>query len=144
MGRLLHRHDNSRGEPRRGERDDGGARAGERGAERARTTRRGHDVGETASLGKLGVAVASVMPLDVHPDVMIDFSIPDGTMAILKTCVDRKIPLVVATTGFTASFVPTASSAKASFFGSPPKVSLPALNSGIQYGSSSRTVSHRA
>ncbi len=32
-------------------------------------------------------------------DVVIDFSIPAGTRAILQTCLERKIPLVVATTG---------------------------------------------
>src|SRR5207302_9925782 len=29
-----------------------------------------------------------------------DFSMPEGTMHILKKCIDRQIPLVVATTGF--------------------------------------------
>ena len=36
------------------------------------------------------------------PDCVIDFSAPEGTMAILPVCVDRQIPLVVATTGHTA------------------------------------------
>jgi hypothetical protein len=31
--------------------------------------------------------------------VMIDFSLPEGTMHAVKTCVERRIPLVVATTG---------------------------------------------
>ena len=30
---------------------------------------------------------------------MIDFSMPEGTMNVLQTCIERKIPLVVATTG---------------------------------------------
>ncbi|MBI3822857.1 MAG: 4-hydroxy-tetrahydrodipicolinate reductase [Planctomycetes bacterium] len=59
----------------------------------------GRDAGETAGLGKLGVAVSASIPLDVHPEVVIDFSMPDGTMNVLKTCVERRIPLVVATTG---------------------------------------------
>ncbi len=33
-------------------------------------------------------------------DVVIDFSTPEGTLAVLPTCTDRKIPIVVATTGF--------------------------------------------
>jgi 4-hydroxy-tetrahydrodipicolinate reductase len=32
---------------------------------------------------------------------MIDFSLPEGTMAILPVCVQRKIPIVIATTGHT-------------------------------------------
>jgi 4-hydroxy-tetrahydrodipicolinate reductase len=60
----------------------------------------GVDIGESAGIGRLGVPVTSAIPLDVHPEVVIDFSMPDGTMGILKTCVERRIPLVVATTGF--------------------------------------------
>jgi 4-hydroxy-tetrahydrodipicolinate reductase len=33
-------------------------------------------------------------------DVVIDFSTPEGTLAVLPTCVDRHIPIIVATTGF--------------------------------------------
>ena len=34
---------------------------------------------------------------------MIDFSVPEGTMAILPTCTSRQIPLVIATTGHNAA-----------------------------------------
>jgi 4-hydroxy-tetrahydrodipicolinate reductase len=61
----------------------------------------GTDIGVSAGLGGLGVPVTPAIPLGVHPEVMIDFSLPDGTMCILKTCVERRIPLVVATTGHT-------------------------------------------
>ena len=57
------------------------------------------DAGTLAGVGPLGVTVAGEIPLSVHPDVVIDFSSPAGTMAILKTCVERKLPLVIATTG---------------------------------------------
>lgn len=60
----------------------------------------GQDIGEASGIGKLGVAVSSTLPLDVHPDAVIDFSVPEATMHVLKTCVDRKLPIVVATTGF--------------------------------------------
>jgi 4-hydroxy-tetrahydrodipicolinate reductase len=60
----------------------------------------GRDAGEAAGIGNLGVPLTPAIPLDIHPDVMIDFSMPDGTMNILSTCVGRRIPLVVATTGF--------------------------------------------
>jgi 4-hydroxy-tetrahydrodipicolinate reductase len=59
------------------------------------------DIGEAAGVGKLGVTVTSALPLQTHIDVMIDFSTPEGSLAVLKTCVERKIPIVVATTGFT-------------------------------------------
>lgn len=59
----------------------------------------GKDIGELCGLGKLDVAVSSNLPKGV--EAVIDFSIPEGTMAILKECVARKTPLVVATTGFT-------------------------------------------
>jgi 4-hydroxy-tetrahydrodipicolinate reductase len=39
------------------------------------------------------------LPADQQLNVMIDFSMPEGTMAILPTCVQRRIPIVVATTG---------------------------------------------
>src|SRR5471030_695653 len=59
----------------------------------------GSDIGEAAGLGKLGVSVTPTIPLDTHVDVLIDFSTPAGTMNVLHTCIERKIPLVVATTG---------------------------------------------
>ena len=61
----------------------------------------GRDIGEVAGLGKLGVPVRSDLPLDLRLDVLIDFSMPEGTMAVLPVCVQRRIPLVVATTGHT-------------------------------------------
>ena len=60
----------------------------------------GHDIGEAAAIGKLGILVTPTIPLDVHPEVVIDFSMPEGAMNVLKTCIERRIPLVVATTGF--------------------------------------------
>jgi 4-hydroxy-tetrahydrodipicolinate reductase len=59
----------------------------------------GKDIGEACRLGALGVPVTSDIPLGAHVDVLIDFSTPEGTMGVLKTCIDRKIPIVVATTG---------------------------------------------
>ena len=63
----------------------------------------GRDVGEVAGVGRLGVPVAAELPVDQRPDVVIDFSSPAGTMAVLPVCVDRRIPLVVATTGLSAA-----------------------------------------
>ncbi len=61
--------------------------------------RLGHDAGELAGIGNIGLPVLGELPLDLTPEAIIDFSSPHGTMAILKTCIDRRIPLVVATTG---------------------------------------------
>lgn len=59
----------------------------------------GEDIGEVCGLGRIGVAVTDT--LDPHPDVMIDFSVPEGLMAILPQCAERQIPMVIATTGLT-------------------------------------------
>jgi 4-hydroxy-tetrahydrodipicolinate reductase len=59
----------------------------------------GRDAGEVAGAAPLGVAVTAEIPLSARPECVIDFSSPAGTMAVVKTCVDRKFPLVVATTG---------------------------------------------
>jgi 4-hydroxy-tetrahydrodipicolinate reductase len=59
--------------------------------------RLGEDAGTIAGVGALNVAVAA--SLDVPVDVVIDFSVPQGSQVIIKSCADRGIPLVVATTG---------------------------------------------
>jgi 4-hydroxy-tetrahydrodipicolinate reductase len=60
----------------------------------------GRDAGELAGLGQLDVPVTAQLAPNHRIDVIIDFSTPEGTLAVLPTCVDRKIPIVVATTGF--------------------------------------------
>jgi 4-hydroxy-tetrahydrodipicolinate reductase len=67
----------------------------------AKHPNQGRDAGELAGIGTIGIAVSPELPLDVQPDVVIDFSTPQGTMGILRTCEARKLPLVVATTGHT-------------------------------------------
>ncbi|HXD88199.1 MAG TPA: 4-hydroxy-tetrahydrodipicolinate reductase [Urbifossiella sp.] len=59
------------------------------------------DAGDLAGIGPIGVPITGELPLTPRIDCAIDFSVPEGTMAILPTCVGRKIPLVVATTGHT-------------------------------------------
>ena len=58
--------------------------------------RLGEDAGVIAGAGPLGVPLSAA--LDVEADVVIDFSLPAGTAAVLPMCVERKLPLVVATT----------------------------------------------
>jgi 4-hydroxy-tetrahydrodipicolinate reductase len=57
----------------------------------------GADAGTVAGVGPIGVPLAANLPQDV--DVVVDFSVPQGTAAILAACLEKKVPLVVATTG---------------------------------------------
>ena len=41
----------------------------------------GRDAGELAGVGPLGVPVMPTLPLDARPDVLIDFSVPEGSLA---------------------------------------------------------------
>lgn len=59
----------------------------------------GADAGEAAGVGPIGVAFTSELPERV--DVIIDFSTPEGALEISAVAAERRIPLVVATTGFT-------------------------------------------
>jgi 4-hydroxy-tetrahydrodipicolinate reductase len=59
----------------------------------------GHDAGATAGVHPLGVAITSTLPDSL--DVLIDFSIPNATLAAIKTCVGHRIALVIGTTGLT-------------------------------------------
>ena len=61
------------------------------------------DIGAVAGIGPIGVQVASSVPLGHRLDVIVDFSLPEGTMAVLPVCLERAIPLVVATTGHSAA-----------------------------------------
>jgi 4-hydroxy-tetrahydrodipicolinate reductase len=61
--------------------------------------RLGQDIGICAGLGSLGVPVAATIPLGKQVDAIIDFSLPEGTMTVLPLCLERRIPLIVATTG---------------------------------------------
>jgi 4-hydroxy-tetrahydrodipicolinate reductase len=67
------------------------------GLEAPHHPRLGQDAGTTAGVGEINVPV--VATLDAPVDVVIDFSVPAGAQAIMATCMERGIPLVVATTG---------------------------------------------
>jgi 4-hydroxy-tetrahydrodipicolinate reductase len=68
--------------------------------ERAGHPRLGEDAGALAGVGPLGVALASAVPDEVAPDVLVDFSTPSAALAIAEWCRQRGVALVVGTTGF--------------------------------------------
>jgi 4-hydroxy-tetrahydrodipicolinate reductase len=57
----------------------------------------GRDVGELAGVGAFGVPVTD--KLADAPDVLIDFSLPEGAEAVAQRCAERGVALVCATTG---------------------------------------------
>lgn len=63
----------------------------------------GRDIGDVAGVGSVGVPVRAEWALETRLDAMIDFSTPQGTLAVLSSCAARRIPLIVATTGHTAA-----------------------------------------
>ncbi|MEX0702778.1 MAG: 4-hydroxy-tetrahydrodipicolinate reductase [Planctomycetales bacterium] len=57
----------------------------------------GADAGELAGIGDIGVPVRA--ELGERVDAVIDFSTPEGAVALANLCAERGIPLVAATTG---------------------------------------------
>jgi len=63
----------------------------------------GADAGELAGVGKLGVAISSdVAAATAQSDIIIDFTLPEVTMALIPHCLDNQCRLVIGTTGFSA------------------------------------------
>ena len=60
----------------------------------------GRDIGAIAGFGDCGVLIDAALPDDV--DAVIDFSTPECSLKIVEHCAERNLPVVVATTGFTA------------------------------------------
>jgi 4-hydroxy-tetrahydrodipicolinate reductase len=60
----------------------------------------GKDAGVLAGIAPLGVQLSSTLNSEV--DVVIDFSIPEATGSLLAQCLDKRVPLVVATTGLSS------------------------------------------
>lgn len=58
----------------------------------------GRDIGEVCGSGRCGTTVTSEL-ID-RVDVVIDFSLPEALDCVLTPCEERKIPLVIATTGY--------------------------------------------
>jgi len=69
--------------------------------ERIDHPRYGVDAGGLAGCGAAGITVADSW--EGPADVVIDFSLPEAVAGIVATCVTKRVPLVVATTGLTAA-----------------------------------------
>lgn len=60
------------------------------------------DLGELAGRRAIGVRAASDAETALEgADVVIDFSLPEATDAVLAACVSRRLPVVIGTTGLT-------------------------------------------
>lgn len=59
----------------------------------------GADAGTAAGIGEIGLPFSDEYKSDF--DAVIDFSTPTGCETAVKNCLEKKIPLVVATTGLT-------------------------------------------
>lgn len=68
--------------------------------ERPDSTLLGVDAGELAGIGQLGVKVSGDAA-ELDCEVLVDFTLPDATLANLQACVTAGRPMVIGTTGFT-------------------------------------------
>jgi len=68
--------------------------------ERAGHPQIGEDAGVIAGLSPLGVKLSGSLPAGAPVQVIIDFSLPQGSLDIAEVCQERGIALVVGTTGF--------------------------------------------
>jgi len=57
----------------------------------------GSDAGTVAGVGELGIVLSAILAADV--DVVIDFSVPAAAESVTQICLERSLPLVLATTG---------------------------------------------
>ena len=68
--------------------------------ESARNSKLGTDAGTIAGIEPIGVPLSS--DWTTKPDVVIDFSVPEAGIEIVRKCAAAGVPLVLATTGFEA------------------------------------------
>jgi 4-hydroxy-tetrahydrodipicolinate reductase len=69
--------------------------------DRPGSARIGKDAGEISSTGRLGIPVTDKLDFVLKsPTVIIDFTNPEATLKILSAATRKRIPAVIATTGF--------------------------------------------
>jgi len=66
--------------------------------ERAGADVLGQDAGVLAGVGEIGLRLAPDWPR--RADAVIDFSVPEAVEGVVAKCLEHKLPLVLATTGF--------------------------------------------
>ena len=68
--------------------------------DRAKSTLLGVDAGELVGVGKLNIAITdNIAAAAAVSDIIIDFTMPDVTMALLPHCVENECRLIIGTTG---------------------------------------------
>jgi 4-hydroxy-tetrahydrodipicolinate reductase len=71
--------------------------------DRPRSSRLGKDAGEVVGLKGLGVQVSDrIEPFLKRGVAVIDFTVPAASVGYLRIAAEKKIPMVIGTTGFTA------------------------------------------
>jgi 4-hydroxy-tetrahydrodipicolinate reductase len=63
----------------------------------------GQDAGSVAGVAPIGVPISDAWPTNIQ--AVIDFSTPEGCHSALEKCLEKKIPIVIATTGLSADLV---------------------------------------
>ncbi|HTL53348.1 MAG TPA: 4-hydroxy-tetrahydrodipicolinate reductase [Planctomycetota bacterium] len=61
----------------------------------------GKDIGDINGMGKLGVVLIKALPNGARADVIIDFSTPESSALRIDEAIERRMPIVIGTTGLT-------------------------------------------
>lgn len=78
------------------------------GCERADSPNIGEDLGTLAGLPPTGIGVTDdVAALCEASDVIVDYSAASGTMSLIPIAIEKRTPVLVCTTGFTAAQIAT-------------------------------------
>jgi 4-hydroxy-tetrahydrodipicolinate reductase len=68
------------------------------------SVRIGKDAGEISAAGVMGIAITDQLDAVLKPNtIVIDFSSPEASLNYLRAAAKKKIPMVIATTGFNAA-----------------------------------------
>jgi 4-hydroxy-tetrahydrodipicolinate reductase len=72
------------------------------------------DAGEVAGVGQIGVPIATdLMPLLNGQVIIIEFTAPDATLEHAKLAAEKKVPIVIGTTGLDQRRWPKSNSSRA-------------------------------
>ncbi len=72
--------------------------------DRAGSARLGKDAGEVSGAGHLGIPVTDMLGNALRPNsVIVDFTNPEASLGFLRSAAKKRMPIVIATTGFNAT-----------------------------------------